>query len=181
MNEDQLAEEVKADNYIQERLDSLHEIDCKVVSILDSLSNLFQVYSNPLGQDQVKESFVKQTQNIYNTLSTVAIDFRKEIRLMDENIGVYNKNKDGLMILPISVDQKNTTLGSRKLNDQLSELSEILAKDDKQDEKISKIDTSMDEIIQPSFDVKEEVMESSGIENVDTKMEDDDDIFENIV
>jgi mediator of RNA polymerase II transcription subunit 11 len=54
---------------------------------------------------------------------------------MDENIGVYNKNKDNVMILPISVDQKNTKLGALKLNRQLSQLDLLLdIKDVKQGE-----------------------------------------------
>lgn len=114
--------EEKADNYIQERLDSLHKIDSKVVELLDKVSSLFENYTN----DQLKEKFEEQTLGIYSSLSTVAIGLRKEVKLMDNNIGVYNKNRDNLMILPISVDQKNTTLGNKKLDEQLKVLDTMI-------------------------------------------------------
>ena len=116
--------EVKADNFIQQRLDSLYDIDCKIVSLLDNILTLFQTYCDH-GANQ-KEGFSSQTSRIYSNLSTIAIDLRKEVKIMDENIGVYNKNKDNVMILPISVDQKNTKLGALKLNRQLSQLDLLL-------------------------------------------------------
>ncbi|ABN66976.2 mediator subunit of RNA polymerase II [Scheffersomyces stipitis CBS 6054] len=113
-----------SETFIQERLDSLYEIDCKIVSLLDNISTLFQTYSSSDGD--VKESFASQTEEIYSILSKVAIDLRKEVKVMDDNIGVYDKNKDGVMILPIGVDQKNTTLGRKKLNEELKELEGLL-------------------------------------------------------
>lgn len=92
----------KTENFIQERLDSLHEIDCKVVTLLDQFSSIFQSFYT-----KSKEDFSQQTSDIYSTLSKVAIDLRKEIKIMDDNIGAYDKNDDNVMILPISnVDQK---------------------------------------------------------------------------
>ncbi|KAK6458446.1 mediator complex protein-domain-containing protein [Scheffersomyces xylosifermentans] len=115
------------ETFIQERLDSLYEIDCKIVSLLDNLSTLFQTYSTSKNERRdVKEPFAQQTEDIYSTLSKVAIDLRKEVKIMDDNIGVYDKNKDGVMILPISVDQKNTKLGRKKLNEELSELDGLV-------------------------------------------------------
>ncbi|CUM53691.1 Mediator of RNA polymerase II transcription subunit 11 [Debaryomyces fabryi] len=124
-------EQENKDNFVQERLDSLYEIDCKIVSLLDNMSSLFQTYSTPKSSDndlsEQKEQLKAQTKTIYNTISNVAIGLRKEVKIMDENIGVYNKNKDGVMILPISVDQKNTTLGKTKLKDEIRELSTIVS------------------------------------------------------
>lgn len=95
-------EDEKAENFIQERLDSLYEIDCKVVSLLDQFSTIFQSFYT-----KDKEQFSEQTTTIYSTLSKVAIDLRKEIKIMDDNIGVHDKNDDGVMILPITnVDQR---------------------------------------------------------------------------
>mmetsp|Transcript_3488 Transcript_3488/g.3880 ORF Transcript_3488/g.3880 Transcript_3488/m.3880 type:complete len:169 (+) Transcript_3488:2-508(+) len=132
--------EQKNKNYfVQERLDSLYEIDCKIVSLLDNMSSLFQTYSTPQSNDndlaEQKEQLKSQTKTIYNAISNVAIGLRKEVKIMDENIGVYNKNKDGVMILPISVDQKNTTLGKQKLKDEIKELNTILSGEkDKEEE-----------------------------------------------
>ena len=118
-------EDEKAENFIQERLDSLYEIDCKVVSLLDQFSTIFQSFYT-----KDKEQFSEQTTTIYSTLSKVAIDLRKEIKIMDDNIGVHDKNDDGVMILPITnVDQKNTKLGCKRLNLEVEELKKLIAED----------------------------------------------------
>lgn len=117
----------KTENFIQERLDSLHEIDCKVVTLLDQFSSIFQSFYT-----KSKEDFSQQTSDIYSTLSKVAIDLRKEIKIMDDNIGAYDKNDDNVMILPISnVDQKNTKLGRKRLDLELAELKRLIS-DEKQ-------------------------------------------------
>ncbi|EER31134.1 conserved hypothetical protein [Candida tropicalis MYA-3404] len=118
-------EDEKAENFIQERLDSLYEIDCKVVSLLDQFSTIFQSFYT-----KDKEQFSEQTTTIYSTLSKVAIDLRKEIKIMDDNIGVHDKNDDGVMILPITnVDQKNTKLGRKRLNLEVEELKKLITED----------------------------------------------------
>lgn len=118
-------EDEKAENFIQERLDSLYEIDCKVVSLLDQFSTIFQSFYT-----KDKEQFSEQTTTIYSTLSKVAIDLRKEIKIMDDNIGVHDKNDDGVMILPITnVDQKNTKLGRKRLNLEVEELKKLITDD----------------------------------------------------
>ncbi|KAL6451396.1 MED11 Mediator of RNA polymerase II transcription subunit 11 [Candida maltosa Xu316] len=115
----------KVENFIQERLDSLYEIDCKVVSLLDQFSTIFQSFYS-----KDKDDFSNQTSTIYSTLSKVAIDLRKEIKIMDDNIGVYDKNNEGIMILPISnVDQKNTKLGKKRLELELEELEKLLSEE----------------------------------------------------
>ncbi|KGU24330.1 hypothetical protein MGM_05025 [Candida albicans P75063] len=117
----------KTENFIQERLDSLHEIDCKVVTLLDQFSSIFQSFYT-----KSKEDFSQQTSDIYSTLSKVAIDLRKEIEIMDDNIGAYDKNDDNVMILPITnVDQKNTKLGRKRLDLELAELKRLIS-DEKQ-------------------------------------------------
>ncbi|RCK65290.1 Mediator of RNA polymerase II transcription subunit 11 [Candida viswanathii] len=118
-------ENEKAENFIQERLDSLYEIDCKVVSLLDQFSTIFQSFYT-----KDKEEFSEQTSTIYSTLSKVAIDLRKEIKIMDDNIGVHDKNDDGVMILPITnVDQKNTKLGKKRLDLEVKELKKLIDED----------------------------------------------------
>lgn len=130
-------EKENKNNFVQERLDSLYEIDCKIVSLLDNMSSLIQTYSTPKSSDndltEQKDQMKVQTKTIYNAISNVAIGLRKEVKIMDENIGVYNKNKDGVMILPISVDQKNTTLGTKKLNDEITELNTIVTGEETED------------------------------------------------
>lgn len=114
-------------SFISQRLELLHEIDCKIVSLLDNMSTIFQTYgTRPSGSDQEKkDQMVDQTKNIYSILSTIAIDLRKEVKIMNDNIGVYDKNEDDVMILPVSVTQKNTKLGEKKLMQELAELDKL--------------------------------------------------------
>lgn len=119
-----MTSEAKPQNYIQDRLDALSEIDSRIVSLLESFSTVFESYSN-----KDKEGFASETKSIYQQLSKVAINLRKEVKHMDDNIGVYDKNKDGVMILPINVDQKNTLLGREKLNLEVVEMAQLLGKD----------------------------------------------------
>ena len=107
------------DTYIQERLDSLLEIDAKIVDMLGKFSTLFSHYT---AND--RDALVSDTEEIYSLLGTIAIDLRKEVKAMDDNIGVYD-NRDHVMILPIPVDQKNTVLGADKLQAQLQELDKL--------------------------------------------------------
>lgn len=118
------------EDFIQERLESLHEIDKNIVNLLDSIGTLFDTYIDPSRQTTVdmsktKEKFTMESKQVYGILSSLAIDLRKEVKIMDDNIGVYDKNDDQVMILPITVDQKNTTLGKRKLNEELKKLEDI--------------------------------------------------------
>ena len=64
-------------------------------------------------------------------MSKVAIDLRKEIKIMDDNIGAYDKMMIMWMILPISNDEKNTKLGRKRLNLELAELKRLIS-DEKQ-------------------------------------------------
>ncbi|CAN3360077.1 mediator of RNA polymerase II transcription subunit 11 [Diutina catenulata] len=104
--------------FIQERLDALHEVDAKVVQLLDNISTLLEHYTDN------DKSITTQTSNIYDLLGNIAIELRKEVKAMDSNIGVYN-NRDNVMILPITVDQKNTVLGRKKLDDELDQLHRL--------------------------------------------------------
>ncbi|EGW30119.1 uncharacterized protein SPAPADRAFT_144451 [Spathaspora passalidarum NRRL Y-27907] len=172
-------EDEKADTFIQERLDALYDIDCKVVSLLDNLSSLFQTYSTE-SMDNIKSSFPQQTSQIYDILSKVAIDLRKEVKIMDDNIGVYDKNKDGVMILPISVEQKNTQLGVKRLNMEVKELDKLLEKEEQlqsqeeeqQPEPEQQISSEDVDMIIP------EIKPQDSIDNVIDKLENDvDDLF----
>lgn len=122
----------KADNFIQSRLDALYAIDSNIVTLLDNLSLVFDTYHT--SPTSIKSQFPNKVESIYDTLSKIAIDLRKEVRIMDDNIGVYDKNDDGVMILPISVDQKNTQLGRKRLNQEVKELDKLLESTPKREE-----------------------------------------------
>lgn len=152
-------EEEKANNFIQERLNSLNVIDTQIVLLLLKMSDIFETYSvGPTGDvTNTKKSFEGKTSEIYKIISNVAIDLRKEVKLMDENIGVYDRNEDGVMILPIDVNQKNTKLGENKMNDELSLLGELLQKErDNEREDNSGVKKEEADNIEPSDNVRDD-------------------------
>lgn len=115
-------------DFIQQRLESLNNIDTKVVKLLDCISVLFDTYVEPSRQNDaenilVKDQFKREVNEVYGLLSTLAIELRKEVKIVDDNIGVYDKNEDSVMILPINVDHKNTVLGKVKLEEELMKLT----------------------------------------------------------
>lgn len=117
--------------FIQTRLDSLHEIDNNIVELLDGIGSIFDTYIEPSKQDvqdlaTTKEKFIDGTKRIYSLLGSIAIGLRKEVKIMDENIGVYDKNDENVMILPISIDQKHTSLGRDRLEKEVKNMQEIV-------------------------------------------------------
>lgn len=119
--------------FIEERLEALHEIDSKVVSLLDRMSAILETYTAPRAAGdsagELRERFAQQTRDVYQLVSTVAIDLRKEVRVMDDNIGHYDRNDDGVMILPISVDQKNSRLGAAKMRHELEQMQRLMSQE----------------------------------------------------
>ncbi|KAL7662592.1 Mediator of RNA polymerase II transcription subunit 11 [[Candida] zeylanoides] len=119
--------------FIEERLEALHEIDSKVVSLLDRMSAILETYTAPRAAGdsagELRERFAQQTRDVYQLVSTVAIDLRKEVRVMDDNIGHYDRNDDGVMILPISVDQKNSRLGASKMRHELEQMQQLMSQE----------------------------------------------------
>lgn len=114
-----MANPSQENTYINERLELLLAIDDRIVNLLGQISVLFDCYSK---NDRTK--IEPATEEIYSTLGNIAIDLRKEVKAMDDNIGVYD-NRDQVMILPIPVDQKNTLLGRTKLEVELKEMDVV--------------------------------------------------------
>lgn len=123
-------------SFIKTRLDCLNTIDTKVVSLLDQMSGIFDKYSTPGdNSDSSKDSIETQTRTIYQTISDIAISLRKEVKIMDDNIGVFDRNEDNVMILPIQVEQKTTGLGKRRLKDEITQLKELIPEEPSEDQK----------------------------------------------
>lgn len=113
-------------DFIETRLDALADIDNNVVQLLESIGTVLHTYSEPSRQNsdaaEMKGTFEKGVRDTYSLLSSIAISLRNEIKVMDENIGVFDRNEDLVMILPISVEQKNTKLGVQKQKQELEKL-----------------------------------------------------------
>lgn len=173
--------ETPPNNFIQQRLDSLNSIDGNIVALLDNISSLFETYSTPKNSNtdyqEVKSKFTDQTRSVYNALSKVAIDLRKEVKIMDDNIGVYDKNDEKIMILPLSVDQKNTTLGALKLKDELRELDRTVGRNSRQQADDVEMADSSAEVKLEAAGIKSENSEQSAVkaehDGASDAMEDD--------
>lgn len=113
-------------DFIQQRLDALHDIDERIVAVVDSMGEVFDTYMEPSRSEQnlqpTRERFQEHVRATYRSLSALAIGLRREVKLMDENIGFYDRNSDHVMILPIAVEQRNTALGAAKLEAELAKL-----------------------------------------------------------
>lgn len=112
---------------IEERLQALDRIDKNIVNILESLGDIFDTYIGPSQEEphdvtQIRSLFGNDVRKFYKSLSNIAIGLRKEVKLMDDNTGTFQLNKDLVMILPVSVERKNTTLGDEKLEAELKNL-----------------------------------------------------------
>lgn len=130
--------------FIEQRLKSLNDIDANVALLLDNMAEVFDTYaSSNNNYEQAKTSISQQTKVIYQTISDIAVNLRKEVRIMDENIGIYDQNDDGVMILPIAVEQKNTALGKRRLNEELEQLKKLIPEKPTKEQLVWKEDKSL--------------------------------------
>ncbi|EGV60688.1 Mediator of RNA polymerase II transcription subunit 11 [Yamadazyma tenuis] len=153
--------------FIQQRLDSLNDIDSSIVSLLGYMSDIFDRYSTPSNNsDDAKDTIETQTRLIYQTLSDIAINLRKEVKIMDDNTGVFDKNEDQVMILPIPVDQKNTALGKRRLNEEIDLLTHLIPQEPTEDQKFKPEPETVEE-----ESVKEEPVEEEPVEEEPVKEE----------
>ena len=115
--------------FIEKRLQSLHEIDEQIVKLTGSLSRVFETFSTKQSATtdcEVRTKMTDETKGVYQLLSYISILLRKEVRIVDENTGAHDKNEDSIMILPIPVDQKNSTLGEKKLRHEIEQLSKLI-------------------------------------------------------
>lgn len=122
--------------FIQQRLDSLNQIDTNIVGLLANMSEIFDSYSSPNNNSGPGKKVIEdKTRVIYQTLSDIAINLRKEVKIMDDNIGVFDKNDENVMILPIPVQQKNTQLGERRIKEEIAQLNKLIPAEPRDDQK----------------------------------------------
>ncbi|CCH41137.1 Mediator of RNA polymerase II transcription subunit 11 [Wickerhamomyces ciferrii] len=117
--------------FVQDRLDALHEIDAKLVSVLNhsssALFNLTQLKKNASNKNElakVKEDYQKDIKEFYSDLEFASINLKKEIKHLDDRIGKTDDN--GITILPININKKATWAGEEKLKQQLNHIDENL-------------------------------------------------------
>ncbi|AQZ16131.1 MED11 (YMR112C) [Zygosaccharomyces parabailii] len=105
--------------YIQERLDSLAKVDEQLCSLLQTASQVVFTYGElKHGNHDLKPQFEQHTSEFYTTLESATSQLKKEMRLLDENIGIR--------LLPINVSKKALGQDDDKLLEQTKLLKEIL-------------------------------------------------------
>lgn len=162
--------------FIQQRLDSLNQIDTNIVALLANMSEIFDSYSTPSNNsDEGKRVIEQKTKTIYQTLSDIAIKLRKEVKIMDDNIGVFDKNDENVMILPIPVQQKNTQLGARRIKEEITQLNKLIPEEPNEDQKFKPkvkeepVSVQVEETAEKKENLQENRKEEEGdIEMLDT-------------
>ncbi|CDK29591.1 unnamed protein product [Kuraishia capsulata CBS 1993] len=121
--------------YIQERLDSLYEIDTKIVTLLDNMSsaisNLHEgkkmiSQSKEESLEEVKKQFKENCGNVYENLSSAVIGLRREIKLLDHRTNANVVSDKEVRILPVNINKKAVWVGEWKLNQEVENLEAML-------------------------------------------------------
>ncbi|GMG33845.1 unnamed protein product [Ambrosiozyma monospora] len=127
--------------YIQKRVDSLQEIDSKIVSFIDNLSQTLTLLKQGKQQAatkssaETKQKFNESVSNTYSNLSFIATHLRKEIKIWDTKINnnaMEESDLSSLNVLPLQVNKKATWINKSKFNDELSELDSVLNVNEKE-------------------------------------------------
>ncbi len=114
-------------SYIQERLESLHEIDTRIVSFLGNMSKAISALqvAKQTGEKSQIESFKESTGKCYEDLSFTATHFRREIKLLADAMKNNGRN-DGFIMLPAQIDKKASWVNGSKTREELSELDKLI-------------------------------------------------------
>lgn len=111
--------------YIQERLESLAHVDEQLCSLLQTASQVVFTYGElKHGNHNLKPQFEQHTREYYSTLESATSQLKKEIKLLDENIGTR--------LLPINVSKKALGQDDDKLREQINLLRESLGDERRQ-------------------------------------------------
>lgn len=107
--------------YIQERLNSLAQIDERLCSLLQTASQVVFTYGElKHGNHGLKSQFEQHTREFYTTLESSTAELNQEIKLLDENVGTR--------LLPINVNKKALGQDDDKLKEQTELLKQLLDK-----------------------------------------------------
>lgn len=107
--------------YVKERLASLDEIDLKLCSMLQQASHVVHSFSEVKaggGAGQGRPQFSRYVTGFYTDLEEATVRLRREIQLLDENVGTR--------LLPISVNKKALGQDDEKLAEQVALLRATL-------------------------------------------------------
>lgn len=110
--------------YVKERLDSLAKIDEQLVEVIHratlTVSSLIELKK---GNEELKPQFQQHVREFYEDLDSATAELRKEIKLLDDNIGVR--------LLPIQTNKRAVGQDKVKLSEQFKLLESHLKDDSK--------------------------------------------------
>lgn len=105
--------------YVQDRLESLAEVDTKLCDLLKTASKVVSTFSElKQGNHELKPQFEQHVKQFYTDLESSTVQLRQEIKLLDDNVGTR--------LLPINVNKKATGQDDDKMKEQLAILKELL-------------------------------------------------------
>lgn len=105
--------------YIQERLNTLAQVDDQLCSLLQTASQVVFTYGElKHGNHELKPQFEQHTQEFYSRLNSSTGQLKQEIKFLDENIGTR--------LLPINVNKKALGQDDDKLKEQTQQLEKLL-------------------------------------------------------
>lgn len=105
--------------YVQERLESLAKIDEQLVDVLHRASlTVSTLIDLKKGQEELKPQFEQNAQEFHTDLESATCQLRREIKLLDENVGTR--------LLPIQTHKRATGQDNVKLQEQFKLLEQLL-------------------------------------------------------
>lgn len=112
-------------SYVRERMDSLHDVDTKIVSFLQNLSDAVGDLQLAKAVNS-KESLAKFKQSVakcYDDLSDTAIHLRREVRYLDDRIS--GQSQGDFIMLPVEINKKATWVNEDKIRSEASNLPQV--------------------------------------------------------
>lgn len=105
--------------YVQERLESLAEIDEKLVDVVHRASlTVSSLIELKRGNEEMKPQFEQHVREFYDDLEVATVRLRNEIKLLDENVGTR--------LLPIQTNKRAVGQTDEKLTEQFALLRKYL-------------------------------------------------------
>ncbi|KAH3665849.1 hypothetical protein OGAPHI_004037 [Ogataea philodendri] len=110
-------------SYIQSRLESLHAVDVKLVSMLDNLSTTLELLKDHKREGIAKsDEFKTAVSGFYGDLSSAAVGLNREIKAINNKV---NSQSEELDLLPIQINKKAVWVNQDKLNEEVDRLDKI--------------------------------------------------------
>ncbi|QPG74664.1 hypothetical protein FOA43_001996 [Brettanomyces nanus] len=115
-------------SYIQKRLDSLHEIDKRIISFLDNMSEAVKdlQLAKQTNDNKKLTEFNKSVGYCFDDLSYTAIHLRREIKFLSDRMN-SKADTDDFTMLPVQINKKATWVNGAKMRQEIKEMNKTLS------------------------------------------------------